>query len=289
MADFGRSDHFDLAYPRPELLATPEWLQANLGRPGFAVLDLRWRPDGSGRRIYASGHIPGATYVDWQTDLVEEDEGTALLLAGSERVTATLARAGIGNGTAVVLYDDTGLGYAALAWWALRAFGCEPARIMMGGMAAWEVRGLPISRAVESRPPTIFRPRPSPRSRVDAGELRQLIGSGDAQILDSRSGPEYGGQIGTGRRLGHVPGAINVPVASMTEPGTATFKPAEELKLALRRAGVSPRKRLVCYDTTILGASELAFILALLGHEDVAVYEGGWTEWADRLDLPVES
>ncbi|MGA3057830.1 MAG: rhodanese-like domain-containing protein, partial [Candidatus Limnocylindrales bacterium] len=74
-------------YRRPELLATAEWLAANLGRPGFGVLDLRWRPDGSGRRLYAAGHIPGATYIDWRTDLVEqEDESDVLLLAGPARI-----------------------------------------------------------------------------------------------------------------------------------------------------------------------------------------------------------
>src|ERR1035437_5496697 len=112
------SEYSVSGYARPELLATPEWLAENIGRPGFGVLDLRWRPDGSGRRLYASGHIPGAMYVDWQTDLVEHDEDSeVLLLAGPQHLTETLTRAGIGNGMVAVAMDDTAASYSARTWW----------------------------------------------------------------------------------------------------------------------------------------------------------------------------
>ena len=47
-------------------------------------------------------------------------------------------------------------------------------------------------------------------------------------------------------------------------------------------------KRLVCYDGSGVGAAKLAFVLTLMGYDDVAVYDGSWAEWGDRLDLPVE-
>jgi 3-mercaptopyruvate sulfurtransferase SseA len=75
-----------IGYRRPELLATPEWLAENIARPGFQVLDARWRPDGSGRRVYAAGHIPGASYLDWRTDLVEPDDESELLLLAGPRI-----------------------------------------------------------------------------------------------------------------------------------------------------------------------------------------------------------
>ena len=93
---------------RPEFLATTEWLAENLGRPEIRVLDLRWRPDGSAPAVHASGHIPGAALVDWRTDLVEDgDNGETILLAGPDRMAALAARAGIADGTTVVVYDDT--------------------------------------------------------------------------------------------------------------------------------------------------------------------------------------
>ncbi len=277
-----------IGYRRPELLATPEWLAENIARPGFQILDARWRPDGSGRRLYAAGHIPGATYVDWRTDLVEPDEDSnLLLLAGPHQFTAAMGRAGLGNGMVAVLYDDTGNSYAARAWWSLRVYGFDSTRILMGGLEGWRALAQPVSAALELRQPTTFTPRMESRLRLSAAEVRDLLESEDIQLLDGRAPSEYAGHAGTTRRLGHIPGAFNVPAAATTEPRTGRFRPAEDLWALLRRAGVNARRRLICYDTTGLGACKLAFALALIGHEDIAVYDGGWAEWGDRLDLPI--
>jgi thiosulfate/3-mercaptopyruvate sulfurtransferase len=277
-------------YARPELLATSEWLAENIGRPGFGVLDLRWRPDGSGRRLYAAGHIPGAMYVDWRTDLVEqEDESEVLLMAGPRQVTETLTRAGIGNGMVAALYDDVGAGYAARAWWTLRVYGLESARIIVGGLEGWAALGRPVSTAAEFRPPISFTPQLKARLRLTASDVKQLLDSADVQLLDARAPSEFAGHAGTTRRLGHVPGAVNVPAAATTEQRTGSFHSADDLRALLRRAGVNPRRRLVCYDSAGLGACKLAFALTLVGCDDVAVYDAGWTEWGDRLDLPTET
>jgi thiosulfate/3-mercaptopyruvate sulfurtransferase len=276
-------------YARPELLATPRWLCDNLDRPGFGVLDVRWRPDGSGRKLYSTGHIPGACYLDWRHDLSEEDEHTdVLLLAGPHRVVEVLTRAGIGNGMAAIIYDDTASSYAARTWWTLRVYGLDSARILTGGFDAWRGLGLPTSSTAELRPPTTFTPRLDPRARLTASDVKQLLGSPAIQLVDARTPDEFAGYSGTARRLGHIPGAINLPAAATTEPGTGEIRPADELKTLVRKAGISPRRRLICYDSTGIGASKLAFILALLGYDGVGVFEAGWTEWADRLDLPVE-
>jgi thiosulfate/3-mercaptopyruvate sulfurtransferase len=276
-------------YARPELLATPEWLAENLGRPGFGVLDMRWRPDGSGRRLYASGHVPGAMYVDWRTDLVEQDDdGEVLLMAGPQRLTETLNRAGIGNGMVAALYDDVGASYAARAWWTLRVYGLESARILVGGLDGWRALGQPVSTASELRPPTTFTPRLQPRLRLTASDVKVLLESPQVQIVDARTESEFAGHAGATRRLGHIPGALNVPAAATTEPRTGRFRSAEDLRDLLRRAGVNPRRRLIVYDSVGIGACKLAFALTLIGYDDISVYDGGWAEWGDRLDLPAE-
>src|SRR5438552_7230286 len=89
-------------YPRPELLASTEWLAENLGRPEVRVVDVRWRPDGSGRAVLGTGHVAGASYLDWRADLVDHEEASGLLLlAGPEQAAAAFSRAGVGDGTTV--------------------------------------------------------------------------------------------------------------------------------------------------------------------------------------------
>ena len=277
------------AYPRPELVATTEWLAENLGRAELRVVDVRWRPDGTGRQAYAAGHIPGATYIDWAVDLVaEEDQGTLFLLAPPDQVGAALARAGVGDGNTVVLYDDALSLYAARTWWSLRVYGFEAIRILDGGLPAWQDEGRTLSSATALPPAGSFRPRGQLRMRLTTSDVRALLSSPDVTLLDARAPAEYRGHEGNTKRLGHIPGAVNVPVGAMTRAGSQHFKVGNELRELLFRANIARGRRMVCYDGAGIAAAKLAFALTLLGHDDVAVYDGGWAEWGNRLDLPVD-
>jgi len=277
------------AHARPELLASPDWLAENLGRPEVRILDVRWRPDGTGRLVFAAGHVPNATYLDWRTAFVDpEDADTLLLLAPPDQAAAAVAGAGIGNGSTVVVYDDTASLYAARTWWSLRAYGLESVRILDGGYGAWVASGRPISHAANEPDLAAFTPRAQLRSRLMTSDLRSLVGSPDAVILDARAPAEYRGFEGNARRLGHVPGAVSFPVATTTEPGSGRFADGGTLRALIERAGVASGRRVVCYDASGVAAAKLAFVLALMGHDDVAVYDGGWADWGSRLDLPVD-
>lgn len=277
------------AFARPELLASAEWLAENLDRPEIRVLDVRWRPDGTGHDAFAAGHIPGAVYLDWVADLVDaETDGVAFLLAGPDQVSAALERVGVGNGTSVVLYDDTASLFASRVWWSLRAYGFESARILDGGFGAWTTEGRAVSHAQVDRTPASFTARSQLRMRLTTADVRGMLGSPEVMLLDARAPAEYKGHQGNTRRLGHIPGAVNVPVAAMSVPASQRFRDGDETRLLLNRANVARGRRMVCYDGSGIAAAKLAFILTLLGHDDVAVYDGGWAEWGNRLDLPVD-
>ena len=279
------------AFARPELLATPEWLAEQLGRPDLRILDVRWRPDGTGPAVFAAGHVPGAAHIDWRAELIEPEDGESgpgLHLAGPERLAAAIGRAGIGDGTSLVIYDDSLGLYASRTWWSLRAYGYESARILDGGFAAWTAGGRPLSNA--SYPPAVaaFTPRANPRLRLTTTDVRSVLGSPEVLLVDARAAAEYRGHEGNARRLGHIPGAVSVPVGAMHVPGTQRLRDAGALREMLLKANVARGRRIIAYDGSGVAAARLAFVLALLGYEDVALYDGGWAEWGDRLDLPVD-
>ena len=274
---------------RPEILATTEWLAENLGRFGIRVLDLRWRPDGTAPAVHAMGHIPGAVLVDWRTELVDDGEnGEAILLTSPDRIATLAARAGITDDTTVVVYDDTQSLFAARAWWSLRAYGFDSVRILDGGYPEWVSEGREISNAKVTPWSGGFAIRGPNRTRLTTADVRGLLASPDVTLLDARAPAEYLGYEGNTKRLGHIPGAINVPVGATSEPGRQRLRDGLALRDLLHRANVTRGRRMVCYDGSGIAAAKLAFVLMLLGHEDVAVYDGGWAEWGNRLDLPVD-
>lgn len=136
--------------------------------------------------------------------------------------------------------------------------------------------------------PSGFTVRGPNRTRLTTADVRGLLGSPDVTLLDARAPSEYKGFEGNTKRLGHIPGALNVPVGAMSEPGSQRLRDGARLRAALHAGNVSRGRRMVCYDGSGITAAKLAFILTLLGHEDVAVYDGGWAEWGNRMDLPVD-
>lgn len=276
------------SFARPELLASVEWLAENLSRPGVRLVDCRFRVDGTSRQLHAAGHIPGAVFLDWVGQLTDPSEAVPYQLVGPERFAAVVGETGIGDGMTAVLYDDATSLYACRVWWSLAVYGFQGVRVLDGGFGAWQATGRPVSITQRGPGPAVFTPRADPRRRLSTADVRGFLGARDVLLLDVRAPTEYRGQEGKARRLGHIPGAVNLPAPLLTGGGDGKFRPAAELERLFAAAGVTRDRRIITYDNVGIGATKVAFALMLLGHDDVAVYDGGWTEWGDRLDLPLE-
>lgn len=272
-------------------LVTAAWLSEHLGDADVRVVDTRWYLDGrSGRDAWRAGHVPGAVWLDVDTDL-SGPKGPGRPgrhpLPTAEAFAEVRARAGIGDATRVVAYDDDGGSRAARLWWLLGHFGHPGgAHVLDGGLAAWTAAG----GALETGEATVGRAsvtvRAGTRPLASKQEMLALAQRG-AVLLDARASERYQGKSEpVDARAGHIPGARSAPYASnLVAPGGAFRGPAE-LSARYRALGVSETAKVVAYCGSGVTACHTLLALTLAGFPDGVLYEGSWSEYAGDPDLP---
>jgi thiosulfate/3-mercaptopyruvate sulfurtransferase len=287
------------------MLASSDWLSEHLVDPDLVVVDMRWRENGQGRAVYDRGRIPGAVYLDWSTALVDPGSPIAFMLAGPERFARAMEDRGIGDQTLVVAYSDRmGSGPFRL-WWASRVYGHDDVRVLDGGFDKWLAEGRAVSTDAVSPRSVRWTPRPARGLIATAEEVAAAAGEARGVVLDSRPPAQFRGefvwfetgQVAAGPdgiaktlrgefRAGHVPGAVNVPYASLYRPDF-TLKSPEELRGVLAEAGVTLASRAITYCGCGISASALLFAITLAGVEDAALYDASWEEWGRDPNRPV--
>jgi thiosulfate/3-mercaptopyruvate sulfurtransferase len=252
------------------------------------LLDVRWAlGDDQGREKYLAGHLPGAVFVDLETELA--DPASPQLgrhpLPSSQRLQAAARRWGIGSGDRVVAYDATGGLAAARAWWLLRWGGLSDVRLLDGGLDAWVREGGSVETGdVVPEPGDVTLPGGGmPVLSMD--DAAALPGSGGV-LLDARAGERYRGEVEPiDPRAGHVPGARSAPTTENLAPD-GTFRPATELRERFAAFGVQPGGTVGVYCGSGVTAAHEVAALAATGIE-AALWPGSWSQWSNDPDRPV--
>ena len=287
-----------MAFAHPEYLVSTHWLSEHLGDDDVRVFETTvflHRGDGtvraeSGRSAYETGHIPGSGFLDLQADFSDNDQPYRFMMPTASAFAEAAGRHGISETSKVVLYDRLGSQWAARFWWMFRSMGCLNAVVLDGGWRRWIDEGHGSSTGPATYAPAVFNATSDPARFADLAEVKAFMDDGGGSCLinalgrDQHSGADGGSGYG---RAGHIPGATNVPSGELTDPETGLFLPAEELASLFAAAGADPSKRVVTYCGGGIAASNDAFVLAMLGYENVAVYDASMSEYAADPSLPL--
>jgi len=287
---------------RSHFLMETSWLSEHLHDPHVRIVDMRGyvrtvEHDGvqeasyvGARDEYEQGHIPGAVYIDWSSDIVDPGETVKAQIAPAERFARLMERLGIGDQHLVVAYDaHPASQFATRLWWALNYYGHDQVVILNGGLPKWQREHRPLVDTIPAYPPATFTPVAQPRLRATAEDVLALLGQQGIKLVDARDAGQYPGKIVRDHgRPGHIPGAINIPREEVINPADGTFRSSEELVQLFASAGVKPEEQVVAYCNGGVAATTVLFSLAMLGYPRLTNYDGSWNEWGSRQDLPTE-
>lgn len=279
------------SYAHPESLVSTDWLAANLHQPDLRIVDGTYYLPMQGKDAkaeYLERHIPGAVFFDID-DISDSTSSLPHMLPPPEKFASRVRKLGIGDGNRIVIYDGQGMMSAARVWWMFRIFGAREVAILDGGLPKWLAEGHPVEDGPVQLQERHFTARlDNTRVRGKDQMLRNLQSKRE-QMLDARSAGRFNAtdpEIWPGRRAGHIPGAHNLPYDQLLN-ADKTFKTAEGLGALYRKAGIDVTKPVVTSCGSGITACVLAFGLHLIGHRDVAVYDGSWAEWGLPGDTPV--
>ena len=268
------------------------WLGAHLRDPDLRVVDVRWSLDPArrGREAYRAGHIPGAVFLDVDTDLSGPGGGRGRPAGrhpwpGPEQVARVMGASGIGGDTRVVAYDDQAGAIAARLWYLLRAHGHERVAVLDGGITKWIAEGRPLETEVPSPPAATFVPRP--RAGWVVGKEEMSREASHALVLDARARERYRGEAEpVDPRAGHIPGARSAPFAgNLTQGPVPVLRPADDLRVRFAALGADRAAPIVYCGSGVTACHDLLALerAGLRGR----LYAGSWSEWSADPRLPV--
>lgn len=273
-------------------LVNAGWLRDAFERPDVVVLDASWhmpatRRDGASE--FELGHIPGSVFFSID-GIADPDSTLPHMVPTAEAFAEAVGALGVGTGDHVVCYATDGIGTAPRAWWMFRLFGHERVSVLDGGLPAWTAAGGTLVKGPARPRPRAFQATFNPARIRDLTAVRANLQAATELVVDARSAGRFAGteaEPRPGLRGGHIPGSVNVPYQTLLDG--PRMLPPEALRARLEAAGVAGDRPPVFTCGSGVSACTLALGLTLTGRDDWAVYDGSWSEWGGREDVPVTS
>lgn len=262
------------------LVIEPAELQAHLNDPRLILVDL------TSEARYASGHIPGAHFVDPKKTQLGQPPAPGLLPPWPA-VEALFTALGHRSDSIYVVYDDEGGGWAGRFIWLLDVIGHTQYHYLNGGLIAWEAEHCPLSQEVPSAKttPVTLAQHSEPTATCDY--VKSRLHAPDLAIWDARSPQEYRGEKVLAARGGHIPGAQNFEWTAGMDRAHA-LRIRSDIRSTLEHLGITPDKELITHCQTHHRSGFSYLVAKALGYPRVKAYAGSWGEWGNMTDTPIE-